>query len=224
MANHEQLVKTEFHLHTAETSPCGQVPGADIIRALADKGYGGAIVTDHYLSWMFEGRDARTHSLKGFHAAREAGERLGVTVLPGMEFRFDSADNDFLIYGMEERDFASLPDNLWDYTLRDFTAYCHDQGWLVYQAHPFRSWCTPQNPAYLDGAEVFNGNIRQDNNNEKALAFAKKHNLLMIAGGDVHQFVDVRDQGVLVPRSLLTPKGILQFLRENPSIGSQIHE
>ena len=132
----EQRVKTEFHLHTAETSPCGQVPGAEIIRALADKGYGGAIVTDHYLSWMFEGRDARTHSLKGFHAAREAGERLGVTVLPGMEFRFDSADNDFLIYGMEERDFASLPDNLWDYTLPDFTAYCHDQGWAGLSGAP----------------------------------------------------------------------------------------
>jgi len=217
MDTHEQRIKTEFHLHTSETSPCGQVPGAEIIRALADAGYGGAIVTDHYLTDPTGQMDTRDGFLKGYHAARAAGEAIGFTVLPGMEFRFTYADNDFLIYGMEEADFAELPDDLGRYTLADFSAYCHARGWLVYQAHPFRPWCQVQDPALLDGIEVFNGNPRQMSSNPTALAFAREHSLLGVAGGDVHQFVDVRPDALLVPKSLLTPKGIIEFLRTRPA-------
>ena len=217
MHNNEQLVKTEFHLHTAETSPCGQVPGAEIIRALAAAGYGAAIVTDHYIVNPGERMDTRDGFLRGYHAAREAGEQLGFTVLPGMEFRFGYADNDFLIYGMEEADFAALPGDLVQYTLADFSAYCHARGWMVYQAHPFRSWCQAQDPAYLDGIEVFNGNPRQVSANPTALAFAREHHLLGVAGGDVHQLTDVRPDALMVPKALLTPKGILQFLRTRPA-------
>lgn len=218
--NDEYLVKTEFHLHTAETSPCGMVPGRKIIKACADAGYGCVLVTDHYLPGMFDRPETRDLYLKGYREARAAGETLGVTVLPGMEFRFEDAENDFLIYGMEEEDFAGLPAGLSRYTLMDFTAYCHAHGWLVFQAHPFRSWCQVQNPAYLDGIEVYNGNPRQLSHNSEALAFAREHRLLEIAGGDVHQLGDVREQGVMVPRRFLTPRGIAEFLRSRPAVGA----
>jgi predicted metal-dependent phosphoesterase TrpH len=213
----ERLVKTEFHLHTAETSPCGMVPGREIIRVLAAAGYGGVIVTDHYLPGAFDRPETRGLFLEGYRAAREAGAALGVTVLPGMEFRFADADNDFLVYGMQEADFAELPAGLSGYPLADFSAYCRAHGWLVYQAHPFRPWCSVQDPSYLDGVEVFNGNPRQLNHNGQALIFARAHNLLGVAGGDVHQLEDVRPDGLEVPQSLLTPKGIVRFLRALPA-------
>lgn len=216
----ERLVKTEFHLHTAETSPCGQMPGGELIRAMAAAGYGAVIVTDHYLPGLFESRETRGAYLKGYYAAKEAGAACGVTVLPGMEFRFAYADNDFLVYGMQEADFPALPDGLSRASLADFHAFCRDHGWLLYQAHPFRSWCKAQNPADLDGVEAFNGNPRQMSRNALALAFARENSLPTIAGGDVHQLVDIREQSVLVPQSLLTPEGIVEFLRTHPQAGA----
>ncbi|HPF87417.1 MAG TPA: PHP domain-containing protein [Candidatus Limiplasma sp.] len=216
----EQLVKTEFHFHTAETSPCGVATASESICLFAQKGYGGAIVTDHYLPDMFESMETRSLFLKGYYAAKKAAETLDFTVLPGMEFRFFDADNDFLVYGMEEADFAKLPTGLSRYSLKDFHAYCGDHGWLLFQAHPFRPWCKAQNPAYLDGVEIYNGNIRQLSHNEQAVAFARDNNLLAVAGGDVHQLVDVRDESLRVPRHLLTPKGIVAFLQSRPQINA----
>ncbi len=222
--SNEQRVKTEFHLHTAETSPCGMVPGRIMMQLCAKMGYGGVIVTDHYLPDYFEQPQTRDLFLAGYREARQAGDELGIIVLPGMEFRFASADNDFLIYGMEEPDFAELPTNLCYYSLADFYAYCHARGWLVVQAHPFRSWCTPQDPALLDGVEVSNGNPRQESHNDQALAFARRNHLLETAGGDVHQLGDVRDTAPMVPRALLTPKGIVRYLRENPRVAPEFEE
>ncbi len=218
--NGERLIKTEFHLHTAETSPCGMVPGAELVRVCADRGFGGIIVTDHYIAGMFDSEKPRSQYLKGYREARRAGEALGVTVLPGMEFRFADAENDFLIYGMEEADFAAFPETLWYAALPDLHAYCRAHGFLLFQAHPFRSWCKVQDPAFLDGVEVWNGNVRQTNNNPLALAFAREHRLLESAGGDVHQLTDVRDQGMMVPERFLTPKGIVQFLLTRPPVGA----
>lgn len=220
--DNEQQIKTEFHYHTAETSPCGVATASESIHLFAEKGYGGAIVTDHYLPGMFESHETRELFLNGYYAAKLAAEDLDFTVLPGMEFRFASANNDFLIYGMEEADFAALPAGLCGYSLKDFGTYCHDHGWLVFQAHPFRPWCTPQDPALLDGVEVFNGNIRQQSHNSEALAFARENHLLEVAGGDVHQLVDVRPESMRVPKHLLTPKGVVEFLQSRPEIDAAI--
>lgn len=200
------------------------VPGGELVRALAAAGYGAIVVTDHYLPDTFESRETRDLFLRGYRAAKEAGKACGVTVLPGMEFRFAAADNDFLIYGMEEADFAELPDGLSRGSLADFSAYCRARGWLMYQAHPFRSWCSPQDPAYLDGVEVFNGNVRQLSHNPQALAFARENGLPELAGGDVHQLGDVRRLGMMVPQSLLTPGGIVEFLRTHPRVSAEFEE
>ncbi len=220
----QQLVKTEFHLHTAETSACSMVSGKEIIRACVQKGYGCVIVTDHYLPDQFESMKKRELFLAGYHNAKEEARALDVVVLPGMEFRFAHGFEDFLIYGMEEQDFAALPTDLCYYSLPDFYAYCHEHGYLLFQAHPFRPGLVAQNPAYLDGIEVQNGNIRHHSRNAMALAYARKHNLLEVSGGDVHQFIDVRQKGMMVPKSQLTPKGIVQFLKENPKVGADLEE
>ncbi len=221
---YEKLVKTEFHLHTAETSACSMVPGKEIIHACAEMGFGCVIVTDHYLPEQFESMKNRELFLKGYHNAKEAATPLDIVVLPGMEFRFANGFEDFLVYGMEEQDFAALPIDLCQYSLPDFYSYCHEHGYLLFQAHPFRPGLKAQNPTFLDGIEVQNGNIRHHSHNNLALAFARRHNLLEVSGGDVHQFVDVRQEGLMVPRSQLTPKGIVQFLKETPKVGSDFEE
>ena len=46
------------------------------------------------------------------------------------------------------------------------------------QAHPFRTGLTREDPALLDGVEVFNGNARHDSHNDDALRFARENGLL----------------------------------------------
>ncbi len=59
--------------------------------------------------------------------------------------------------------------------------------------------------------EADNGNIRHHSRNAMAIAYAREHNLLEVSEGDVHQFVDVRQKGILAPKPQLTPKGSVQF-------------
>ena len=222
--DNKQLVKTEFHLHTAETSSCSMVPAREMIIACAMKGFGCVIVTDHFIPDRFGSLKDRERFLAGYRNAKEVSDANNIVVLPGMEFRFDRGMEDFLVYGMEEQDFSILPTDLCHYSLQDFYTYCHEHEYLLFQAHPFRPGLIVQDPAFLDGIEVQNGNIRHHSHNNLALAFARQHNLLEITGGDLHQLVDIRLKGLMVPRSQLTPKGIVQFLKENPKVGPDFEE
>ena len=77
-------------------------------------GYDGIVVTDHYHRGYFEknfySRQAKQATwsekidkyLSGYKGALEAGKRLGLTVLLGMEIRFDGSSNDYLVYGVDE--------------------------------------------------------------------------------------------------------------------------
>ena len=58
------------------------------------------------------------------------------------------------------------------------------------QAHPFKDdyfirHKYPVNPRFVDAIEVFNSNVPKATN-DKAMAFAKKHNLPMQTGTDSH--------------------------------------
>ena len=71
---------------------------AEIVKKYQEEGYSGMVVTDHYFSLFFEWFASELSSsnhrknierwLKGYYAARNEGEKLGFTVLPGAEVRF----------------------------------------------------------------------------------------------------------------------------------------
>ena len=42
--------KYETHLHTSETSACAVSSAGDMVRAYADAGYTGIVVTDHFFN------------------------------------------------------------------------------------------------------------------------------------------------------------------------------
>lgn len=211
-----ERVLLEAHAHTKEVSPCGRIPAAMLIDALASHGYGAVVITDHYEPGTRQAAGARDAFLDGWRTARAAGEEKGVVVLPGMEIRFKDRPEDYLVYGMEEADFAALPDNACEAGLSEFHVLARERGWLVYQAHPFRPKQLPANPAFLEGMEVFNGNPRHESQNRMAGKYAMLHNLRTIAGSDVHRPGDVGIVGLLVPRDVLTPKGFSKWLSATP--------
>lgn len=210
------LVKLETHLHTCEVSACGKVPAQEMIRLCLEAGYRAVVVTDHFLPGKFQNAAARDAFLTGYRLAAEAGAALNLTVLPGMEIRFSSGDEDFLVYGLTEDAILHLPDSVCEDGLPTFHALCRENGWLVYQAHPFRPKLRVMPACDLDGIETRNRNPRHDSHNDLAQAYADHYGLLTLCGSDAHQLGDTGAGGIYVPGGVLTPHGLVDYLRRTP--------
>jgi hypothetical protein len=204
--NMQNQWKVETHAHTAEVSLCGKMPAAQMVRAVKDAGYDAVIVTDHYTPEFFEqhrtgpgfaARLAEYHA--GYEAACKEGERVGLAVFPALEVRISSGPEDYLIYGVTPEELESLG-CLAFLNLEELIKKVRGtKDGLLLQAHPFREYLTCQAPEMMDGVEVCNANPRHDSHNDRALAFAKEHGLLMTAGSDVHQVGDAGSAGVICP-------------------------
>ncbi len=219
MGRMEKTYRYEIHLHTSETSPCGRVPGARCAALHAAAGYDAVCVTDHYFRAIAErlpGRDpaSRAHAwLSGFRAVREEGSRLGLTVLPAMELRFDDSWNDYLVYGITEELLACHP-ALYAMDWTRFRAFADEHGLFVAQAHPYRDGCRPTDPRRLDGIETWNGNPRHDSRNASAEALADLHpHLVRLAGSDFHQECDLAGASMRLPGLAQDSAELVRLLR-----------
>jgi len=179
-------------------------------------GYGGLCVTDHYDKGTFLARGCSSwrgyadRFLAGYRKAKDCAP-AGFVVLLGAEIRLEGSFNDYLLYGVTE-DFLYNNPSLYDYDMKSFHKLAHDNGILIFQAHPFRPMMTRQKPEYLDGVEVLNGNPRHDSRNDLAYEFAKKHKLAMSAGSDAHETEDVGRSGIMTKnkiKDLATLKSVL---------------
>lgn len=199
----------EMHAHTAETSRCANVRAKMAVAAFIKAGYDGAVITDHFSPSTFERLDLSwdekvTHFLKGYRAALKAADGK-IHILLGMELRFDIPNdmNDYLVYGITEEFLRSNPEIL-TMGLSAFSALAHENGLLIFQAHPFRIGMRITNPKLLDGVEVYNGNPRHDSSNDFAKAWAKKHGLLQSSGSDYHEREDVARGGMYFDSEIKT--------------------
>ena len=195
------MILTELHFHTAESSRCGKVPVKQGLTMYKEAGYDAVVVTDHF-SRNVCGKAGENHweqvverFLAGYRAAVAEGEKLGLSIFLGMELRFPFDDNDFLVYGLDEEDLFSHP---WLY--ESCLASVHEQfsreSVAIFQAHPFRSVCSPADPGHIDGVEILNGNQRHDSHNDLARAWAEEHGLPGICGSDFHHPEDLTGIGV----------------------------
>lgn len=209
--------KFDTHVHTSETSPCGRVTGAKLVRLYKESGYDGIVITDHYYSEYFESLGEKNWTektdifLEGYRNACEEGCKIGLNVLLGMEMRFDENPNDYLVYGFGE-DFLKDCKELYRLGLKAFREIALSHGLLVFQAHPFRTGISPADPVLLDGIEVFNGNPRHNSRNRLAFAFAAKHGLLMISGSDFHQVEDIGTGGIRIAQNVETSCELARIL------------
>ncbi len=190
-------MKIEMHYHTKETSPCGQVPAANGIQLYKDAGYDAVVITDHFCDGALGGRernwdDVVNDYLEGYRVALKQGQKIGVKIALGLELRFPKSPNDFLVYGVTEE---FLRDNPFSYLLSmtEFRELADRYGLIIVQAHPYRAYCYPEEPWFLDGIEVCNGNPRHNSNNDQALQYAVENGLFQTIGSDFHQEEDVQD-------------------------------
>ena len=141
-----------------------------------------------------------------------AAAKDGFTVLLGMELRHHATANDYLIYGMTE-EFIYSAGNLLLKGARDMRKFCDENGFLLFQAHPFRPFITRCNPVYLDGVEVYNGKTPLKEN-QKAENWAKNHNKIMVSGSDFHTEKHLARGGIITEKAIKSNNDLVQILKK----------
>lgn len=190
----------DTHIHTKESSNCGEVAAADVVARYKSLGYDGIIVTDHMhaknLRKKGETYEEKINGfLEGYRAAKAFADD-SFRVILGMELRFPENDNDYLVYGFDEA--FIFEHNFLDNfeTLEDFVPFAKEHGLVIFQAHPFRCDITVIDPELVDGVEVYNGHGGHDSRNDIAYHWAKKFSLPMLSGSDYHYTSDTEPGGI----------------------------
>ena len=218
------IYRYELHVHTLECDLAAHASGAELVRLYHDAGYSGMVVTDHYFAtfyeWFAEELKGKTHReimerrMRGYYAARNEGEKLGVTVLPGAEVRFDHSPygiNDFLIFGCNEEFFLTAP-RLNELTSLDELNALLPESACVVLAHPFRVGMTVIDPSSLFGIEAHNG-LTESYRNTMAEDYARHFQKPMTAGSDCHHATHACKGGIETPRLVRTPEDLTRVLR-----------
>lgn len=182
----------ETHLHTKEASACSTCVGRDYIADYQKLGYQGMIVTDHF----FNGNSSVPYYLpwkqkverfcEGYEDAKRQGDQVGFDVFFGLEYNFNG--DEYLIYGLEKEWLIQHPE-IMSFSHKDLYETVESKGGLMIQAHPFRDREYLREiylyPKQVHGIEVMN---RGNHSNDDLLAYeyAKKYDLAMTAGSDMH--------------------------------------
>lgn len=183
----------DTHVHTAETSRCGWMPGAHVADLYRECGYTGIVITDHLHEGYIDSLPCRDDwddcveaFLRGYRAAKKRGDEIGLEVLPGMELRFPENNNDYLVYGFDEAMLRRMP---YPYRMGPeafFRRYGDEL--MIIHAHPFRDGNEFVRADCVHGLEMLNGSIRHHNFDEKTLALCEKNpRLYRVCGSDAHR-------------------------------------
>ena len=84
----EKQFKLDIHVHTSETSSCGQVSAQEAVRLYEQAGYDGIIITDHYHREYFNSLGNLTWNdkidcyLKGYRSSKGKNEGFSGNRIP----------------------------------------------------------------------------------------------------------------------------------------------
>ena len=211
----------EMHAHTAECDPYAKIGGAEIARRYHDLGYRGIVITDHYFSmffdWFADALGGASHEawmdrwLRGYDAARNEGERLGLTVLSGAEVRFEGTINDYLVYGLEADFFRHAPPLHRFRSVEELKVALPPEA-LIVQAHPFRDKMTVCDPTPLFGIEGYNAGT-DPFRNEMAKMFAAHYGKPLLSGSDLHHEKALGKGGIATDREIRSGADLTSVLR-----------
>ncbi|HZK34646.1 MAG TPA: PHP-associated domain-containing protein [Bacillota bacterium] len=198
---HKYLYDT--HVHASHASACAVNTGAEMVRAYANKGYSGLIMTDHFFNGNTSIRDDLgwedrvNRFLKGYEDALAEGNKLGFSVFLGWEYADEGME--FLTYGLGKDFLLKHPDML-TWNIEKYLDIARTSGGFISQAHPFREASYIDRirlfPDYVDAVEVINSSHEDPNFDRKALRYAKENSLIMTSGSDSHRIDDQMTGGM----------------------------
>ncbi len=197
-------------------SQCASTPPEEVVRLYKEKGYSGIVVTEHYspltfkLNSYYKPQRLIDFYLSSYYEMKKY-ETEDFSVIFGMELRRYATGADYLIYGIEPR-WLKEQGNLMKLGERQVYRLMHEQGYLVFQAHPFRWYIQRCNPKYIDGIEVYNGKC-DEKTNFKALQWAIKTGKLMSSGSDFHEEAQLAKGGIITTEPIKTGADLVRKLK-----------
>ncbi len=216
----------DLHVHSAEGSPCATIKNEELVRAYKDKGFDGIVLTNHILRWYMNNYHKLSYeeyckfNYDVYIDAKTQGDKIGLTVLYGQEIKLETTvNNDYLVYGLSYEQMIEYGDMM-KWTPAMLKEASERDGFLVYQAHPFRNNMMIVSPCDLYGIEVFNGGQGfehpwEDQRNDIANLWADKYKLHKIAGSDCHNTEHVGVAGVNFMSEIRDISDLLTALRED---------
>lgn len=136
-------MKLEMHAHTCEVSQCAVISAKELVDGYREAGYDGIVITNHFdrgtLAVLGNTPEEQYQAyLRGYELAKEEGDRIGLTVILGMEIRLNCGPEDFLVYGVTE-DFIRKHMGICTSSPQELYEICRANNCLLIQAHPFRT-------------------------------------------------------------------------------------
>lgn len=210
--------KTELHAHTSEVSRCAQICGEELVNLYEKAGYSTVVITDHMSKRTFpvvkkwKWNEYVNDYLIGYNAAKKAAQgRLNIIL--GMEISFYENDNDYLVYGVDEKFLRRHP-NMLEMGIRKFSDIAKRSGLIVVQAHPFRDHMTVIKPGIVEGIEVFNAHPGHDSRNDIARMWAEKYGYkIKTSGSDFHEIHHGARGGIITDFEIKDNEALFRALR-----------
>lgn len=214
------MYRYDLHVHTSEVSPCGHLTTEETVKQYIRKGYSGIWLTNHFhrefeektrgMSW----NETAGLFLRPYREGKRLAQGRLMTGL-GMEIRFRTDPNDYLLYGLTEEIVFREAEHWLDMDLESFYDKYGDR-LLIIQAHPNRKGSSvPADPACLHGMEAVNTSPRHDNGNEKTQKILVCHPWLIPSGGsDCHRTEDVGRGGIMLEEPMGTEEELTVRLKE----------
>ena len=223
--------KTELHCHTGDVSNCGKESAEYIVEKYLEAGYTSLVVANHMSVHTFNGKRGKYAEflnntkksdcwqtkmdffMLGYeNLVRAAKGRLHIIL--GMEWKDFTCDNanDYLVFGITE-EWLRASEKISNMNIKEMSAYLHEFGMMIYQAHPFRNDIKIVNPKYLDGIETFNGHWEHSSRNKIADAWADIHGLKKTSGSDFHEKSHICCGGILTCEPITNGAQLLETLK-----------
>lgn len=199
------MYKFETHLHTSACSGCAVSSGEEMLKAAAEHGYSGIVITNHFyhgntcIDRRLDWRDFVGFYAEDYYRSAKYGEKLGITVLFGLEEVY-MPGKEMLIYGLTPEAVANCPE-FKDMSLREMSDFIHANGGIAVCAHPFRNRSyipspdLPPDTSLFDGIEGFNL-FNGAEENLKAFVLSRNSGLRVSSGSDVHNCRDFGNAGI----------------------------
>ena len=202
----EYPFRVELHAHSSPASGCSEIPPEKLVELYAEKKADAVCLTNHFTPDIRKNGKSREQAisdyLDDYHRAEAEGEKLGVSVILGSELRFIENSDDFLIFGVDEKDFGDFYEYVGG-TVADFRKNWHKEGSFFLQAHPFRNGMVLVDPGLLDGVEAFNMHPNHNSRVGVAAGYSEENRLIPTIGTDCHHY---GHQGLGLLRTKYLPK------------------
>ncbi len=189
-------LKLDMHVHTNHSKD-GLSDVKFILLQAKRRGLDGLAITDH-------------NTCKALKQAEKLAEKFSLLLIKGQEVR--CKEGDLLVYGLD----FSIPKGM---NARDVIKIVQKHGGVAVVAHPFGylfhlKSCSGDKMLELevDGVEVFNS--RSAIGNWKALEYARKLKLPIIAGSDAHHWREVGKAYTTVECKEKSEEAVLDAIRK----------